>query len=518
MRTQIRVVDNTAILTRENYIMFILFFFSAAIVYFTPQAIQRIYFFILLVQFYRSKTNYFWFAFAFLLMVAPSGFFSGSLSSDTQRIPIYSFGKGLSFSFFDLFYLVAILKSIFTIQASAGYYFRSSLRIVVFYAGILLLYSYILGMGFSTLILIGRTTLLPFLFFIFASRLLNTSEDFVKLFKLLLPFIFLSFIGQVYSISFGRTLISIVKTSASTVISNGAAIAEGSDEIARVFDASYLNTLSIIFCCFFLIRSDGNFKPSYLITIIFLNFIICFTSATRGIFLTYTMTLAALTWFILKSSAFRTQYIKYLGIGLVVIILGRIALSTSNTLSTQIDRAEQRIGTLSILFGGDVTLEGNNKRLEDRIPKMMVKIKENPILGWGFSDEGMEYQDGHIGLFNMTREGGILELLVFTLFMFQIAAKPRALSRSWGLAGSEKSALSFIGFAFLTILVDHATSTQMFGYFLGFEAAPKWMLVSLILLGMNAFYRQSELDIANRIIQYKNANNHPLRRNGNPPA
>jgi hypothetical protein len=490
-------IKQDQILTKENYGMFALFFFSAAIVYFGPHIIQQVYFLLGIGAFYRSSKNYFWIAFVFLLMTAPAGFFSGDLASDTQRLPIYSFGKGFSFSFFDLFYIIAIVKAILKGRPGSRYYFNSSLIILMSFGLILMVYSLLVGMDVSDILLTGRNMLLPILFFILAPRLITNFNEFIKLIKVLLPFVFLSFIGQVYEISFGRYLIAIVKSGESTIASSGVAIAEGSTEVARIFDAYLLNIFSIIFCCFFLVRRDRNFNPVYLIIIIFLNFVICFTSATRGTFLTFILILATVLWFILRSSARSKNYIKYVFIGLIVVIVGLQMVKTSEVLTTQIQRSAHRIGTLGSVFGGDLSTV--NARVNMRIPRLMKKFNESPVIGWGFSSEGLLSSDGHVGFHNMLREGGILEMMVFLYFFFQIMVFPVKLSKVRGILPHEKNSLKFMSISFLSLMIMHATSSQLFGYFIGFSAIEKWFMISLLLAGFNVYYQQIKSDIGERL-------------------
>lgn len=509
-----QVYTKAKILTNENYSLIALFFFSALVVYFLPAMLSRLLFFVYLLLFYKSTNNYFWIAFVFLLLATPMGLFSGGLRDDSQRLPLYSFGAGFSFSFFDLFYVTAIFKAINIKNNIPRYYFNTALQIVIAFGILLLVYSLLTGINVKNIILIVRTGIFPFAFFIFAPRLITTTDQFTKLIRLLLPFVFLSFIGQVYEISFGRPLVAMMRSGAEIAAESG--IAEGSDKVSRAFDSEFLNTLSIIFCSFFLISGDKNFKPVYLLILIFLNFFICFTSATRGSFLSYAVIVALLFWFIIKSSTSNSKHFKYIFITIIIVAAGWMALKSSNKLNTQVELSGERLSSLSSIASGDVT--SVNARVDERIPKLMAKFKERPLFGWGFSSESIDASDGHVGMHNMLREGGILEMIVFAIFFYQVVSIPRRMRRKKGILQGEANALSFVVIAFLSLLIEHTTSMQYFGYLLQFEPKNVWMIVTILLVGINLFYRKTNINISYRLTAPKYENNNPLRRNGNTPA
>ena len=175
-------------------------------------------------------------------------------------------------------------------------------------------------------------------------------------------------------------------------------------------------------------------------------------------------------------------------------------IHTSNTLDSQIQRSTERLNSIESIVGGNTT--SVSTRVDERIPKLMIKFKERPILGWGFSTEGLRSQDSHVGFHNMLREGGILEIIVFIIFFIQIVGKLWVLSKRRGILASERNSLLFAAISFLSLMIIHAASSQLFGYFVGFYAADKWFMISLILVGFNVFYRQTEWAIQARFHKY----------------
>ena len=79
--------------------LFLLFGLAVFFVYYAPSILNKIFFFITLVLFYRSKKDYIWFAFVFLLIMAPGTIFKTMAATD-HNIPKIGFGKGLELGFF----------------------------------------------------------------------------------------------------------------------------------------------------------------------------------------------------------------------------------------------------------------------------------------------------------------------------------------------------------------------------------------------------------------------------------
>ncbi len=66
----------------------------------------------------------------------------------------------------------------------------------------------------------------------------------------------------------------------------------------------------------------------------------------------------------------------------------------------------------------------------------------------------------------------------------------------------------------LPFLWSMATSSQYFGYVLGFHSYHRWYMLALIFCGMNLYYYQLQQEIFEYDKTKSNENNHPLRRNG----
>lgn len=498
---------------KENTEIVLLFVISAFFVYFTPPALSRIYFFIILLLAFRSSKPYFWIAFIFILMNEPAGFFAGSTSDDMQRVPVFSFGRGASFSVFDLFLFGYSVKAL--MKPRAVVFYKTGVDVLLYFAVILFFFSLTLGMSIVAFVALFRSFVLPFAFFLLVGRLIRNTYEFESMVKLLLPFMLLAIVGQVHAIYFGKFLTTYFKEGADTIAATGLALSETKEGVARAFDSGVLTILAFIFGGFYLIWRPQGFSRIWLVIVMYIGFIICFTSATRGIFITFSMIVLSLFYFLSKSSLLRAKDITSVVIVIVVALLGFNLLKSDSVLSVQLSNAGDRIGTIGTLIGerDKSTYEGSNARQEERIPRLMKYIKDSPLIGYGFSDKAREYSDGHVGFHNMAIEGGILEIAVFLYFIFMTIMRVRGITSGFRL-GNKKNALRFLAYTLIAILFVHATSSQYFGYVLGFLSYHRWFMLALIFTGMNLYYYQLRREIIDYDKIKSNENNHPLRRNG----
>src|SRR4030042_1991081 len=89
-----------------------LFVLSVFIVYITPPILSKIFFLLLLFQFARSKNNFFWFAYFFIISQGPGYFFADLSITAEHRLPLYTIMSGFSFTPLDLFVILALAKAI----------------------------------------------------------------------------------------------------------------------------------------------------------------------------------------------------------------------------------------------------------------------------------------------------------------------------------------------------------------------------------------------------------------------
>lgn len=472
---------------REITEMILLVLVSAIFVYFLSPAITRIYFALLLVLAFRSEKPYFWIAFMFILINEPAGLFRGSTADDLQRVPLFTFGKGASIAVYDIFFVGYIIKALTKIRQPV--FFRSSLNVLTFFAVVLFFYSFIAGTSIKTMIIIIRSFVLPFTFFLVAHRLINNKEDFERLIKLLLPFILLALLGQIHEIYFGTYITTYVKHGEKVIAGTGVGLSDDAEAVSRAFDSDLLATILFILGGYLLISNTKNFKRLWVVIVMYIDFFICFTSATRGIFITYSIIVINLFYFLSKSSLLRARQITSMFVIMLVALGGLQLLKQNDVLSKQLNNATERLSSIgNYLDQNSSVSDRENKRVDERIPKLMKHIKESPIIGFGFTDKALEYADGHVGFHNQMIEGGILEVLVFLYFIFSVIMKVRRFTTGFRY-GIQKNALRFFAYALLALLVVHGTSSQFFGFNIGFLPMQRWFMFTIFFVGLNVYYQ-----------------------------
>jgi hypothetical protein len=136
----------------------------------------------------------------------------------------------------------------------------------------------------------------------------------------------------------------------------------------------------------------------------------------------------------------------------------------------QILKASDRLSSVEKLAEGDLTAGGTLSRLTERGPRVMSKFYESPIIGFGFSDEGYNYNDVHVGNQNVLREGGILEGFLFLFFIIKFIIIVNSTRKKLHYFNPFKGSLILFIIALLGMLVIHSTSMQIFGFALPFQS------------------------------------------------
>jgi hypothetical protein len=161
-------------------------------------------------------------------------------------------------------------------------------------------------------------------------------------------------------------------------------------------------------------------------------------------------------------------------------------------LGTGITSALDRVDQLSAIAKGKYyqapTFE---RRFGERLPRLMVGLKQNWTTGWGYSDMYLAYSDGHVGNFNLLLQVGIIGFALFCYFWvryFVLILKARQrVSSDHAL----KDSLLVLVFAFAAMLVAHFSTYYMFG-FTGMESTV--FFISIFLAVSEYFTRQVRMN------------------------
>jgi len=197
---------------KDNTLIFILLLGTFVVVYFIPVVIlKRILFLALLPVIYKTKKDYFWLAWLFILFDAPGYLFKGGSIDDFERIPAYTLASSISISFYELVIFTYFFKTILHKRRKGFFLFNKESQFFFLLIILYLTYS-IIGYDFDVIIIFR--SLAPWFFaFIILYYMGSDIGSYNKFNKLIFPFIFVYFIIQIYSIVAGEQFVNLFKES-----------------------------------------------------------------------------------------------------------------------------------------------------------------------------------------------------------------------------------------------------------------------------------------------------------------
>jgi O-antigen ligase len=387
---QLRFFDNEVILFLSIFII------TVIAVYLLPQMISLIFLLVLLILFYKSSKDYFWFALAFVFESNPGGLF---LRSDTAHNLTLIPGGGEGNIFLWMMFLLLGLIKAYRVLPGYTYFFRNGLLLLAFYFIFLLI---VFGMGKYTVVL---RSLLPWTLLLIFPRLLPDLSTQSKFFRLVFAGMLLVFAGQIYELFAMEPLARSLGGSTETLKHNFAVFNKTSGiRPTYGIQVSYLSFLGAIL--FLSLKND--FLPRRLLyTIMLISIFSLFISATR------TWMIASLFVFAgyLVFAAPRTGKFYFKFVALAVFLF--FAMKVLPPFSAVIDNAWLRYTTLASFAEGDLSAEGTSLRFDVRGPRVIKKFEESPIIGWGYGSEALEYSDGHVGNHNLLMHTGVIGFMLF---------------------------------------------------------------------------------------------------------
>lgn len=389
---------------------------SAVLVYYTPSIVRDVGFLGMLILAWRSKKDYFWFAFFFILQDYPGGLFAGSSSDSIYRLPLYSFAPGVSLSVEQLYLVVMFIKlkqGNKILEKAKLPYFNNDLKLLLFLFIVLIIISPLMGFGFNSMRVTFRILLSLTLFYLIF-QVLSDKNDFINFTRLLFPFAFFAIALQVYSLVNKSQLINIFDPY--TILIQGEFNYSGVKgawerpiELAMVLFFTFTASL------FFLYYKKHDFRRGYLVAVNTISFISIMMTGTRTWFIAF---LLAYFLFFIFSAKELANYIRYSLIAAPFLILIWFFVPT---IGEQVENAWSRLITLESFAKGDLTAGGTAVRFDVRAPAVMKAFEESTIfLGTGFSDFHYENADYHVGYPNILLNTGIIGSFFFFYFIVKL--------------------------------------------------------------------------------------------------
>lgn len=443
------------------------------LVYFVPQVLNKMLFFIFIYLFYKSDKDYLWLAFIFILMENPGELFGGALRDEEMRLPIYSIVPSMSITFQQIFIVTALIKAVKRkIVYSPLPIIKNNLNKLFLYFIFLLLLSLALGINIE-IIRYLYSVIIDLTLYYSVYCLFTRESDYINFFKLLIPFGFIALGIQLYGVGAGQPLAKLFNPYIN--IYSGTYDIDSGD--VRPIVMTHLVVFVFFFSLYFLLKKKDYFNKNLLFAVNIATFFSIVLAATRSWVL---MTLMFyLLSFMLISVKTSKVFMRYSVIGVVSVIL----LFSSGIFVEQLDRALDRISTLEYVAQGDITGGGTIKRYDIRAPLVMKAFYEEStiIFGAGFSELYFRNSDPHVGFHNLLLNTGIVGIILFALFFASVIVNTFSIDRKLSNKNPYKDVLKIFPIALISLMFVNS-GTQFYGYHVGFG---RTFLIVFILYFLN---------------------------------
>lgn len=408
--------------------------------YGTNEIISSAFYAIILVIYYRSKgQESFWLAYFFTIADGFAGFL-GSFSAFIALVP------GLPAIEITQFYIILSLIKAWK-NKSKPYYRKWTIALFV-YVLLLVVVGLMNGLqGEMNMYFRVVKLIVPLFLFFTVPRLLNSIDEYKKLFSFLFVVSIVGFITQLFTVFTGYSPLGGLK-----VIEED----QGEAGNLRAFYNVAITFISLFGAIFFLsIKDQDYFKKWLLYLVLGCAFSMAFLSATRGWIIGTGIVITLFVLIIQKGK-------NIVRIALVFFLLGIIGMGNKK-IREQAFYSLDRFMTLEALAGGDETANGTLARLNERGPVVMAAWAENPILGWGFSNMFFEKNDGHVGNQNILMHAGVVGFSLLMMFFIFVNATMISVHKSFTDKNKYKeTGLVFVVF-FIGYFIVHSSSGQQFG-------------------------------------------------------
>jgi hypothetical protein len=422
-----------------------------------PKTVTYIYFGVLLLLFWRSEKNAFWFLLFYFMLDPPADLFP---SDYNYGLP---FIKGVNLRFLEVFSYVALIKALLKKTPFISFYSKS-FKLLIILTIVLIFYTLLLDTPLKSL-LISIKWLLVWSIIYSTSKLIDTFDEWVFFFRICFIIAFIGLFSQILFLLLGHSPSYLLGTDFKPMmLYNVRALTNLNPEnynikIARPISCPSIIMIAMIGAMFFLKVKEKLFSRKYLYLVIIVAYLSIIITATRGWFIAFSFVL--ILYVSLMQNIKRTASIA------VIVVLMMLLLLSIPIVQKQFKGAIKRLSSIEAIAGGDITAGGTSAR-GDYSAKLFDLWKGKPLLGWGFSDFFKKNSNGHAGIVNILFSVGIIGYLVFIFFWYQLVSVPIRYNKRISDVNPFKSALLIFPLCFLILFILNGTSSQVFGIAVGF--------------------------------------------------
>lgn len=476
----------TKFLKNEHVRFVLLLVLTALVLYYTP-AVKPLFFLVIFYFFLKSKYNYFWLAYFFTIIIDIGGFYR----SLTDNILPISVDTSLLF-FYSLVSFIKVKKD----KIKGKFFLKKNIDIWIFYM-FFLLYIGIFVIGNRG----GGKSGLRYFYFIFlmlpailtlytSYKLISNEDEFVKFTKLIFITVIINIIGQFTHLFLGAPVYTYFdeKDMLEEALNLNKKIF--SEKLIRPVWGAFHSLIAIFLSLYWSIKKTTFFNEFYLMLILSLSIFSIFITATRGWIIALIIFILSALYLINVESKIRILRIIF-----IVLFSFFILYIFYEPVQIQTDQVFERLATLESLFEGDLTAGGTNSRLTDRNAPVMELFYKRPVFGSGFSLEGLETNDQHVGNQNILMSGGVVGYLVILMIWIHIIRTTlRVHKRNLKFESYKGEVLLMIPFL-LALLVIHSSSTSLFDFVVYVKHPGKLLTLGVFFGVMNrVFYDNKSSD------------------------
>ena len=472
---------------KDLFFLIILLILSFYAVYFTPQNISRVFFLLPLFVFLLSNRNYLWFAYFFVLAQGPGYFFADFSGASQQRLPLYTFLAGMSFTPLDAFIVFALLKALIK-----GRKMKLKLR-----DPLLILLAYIIfSVGVNSAIygtdigvLAGNSRwVFCYSIIISFSYLVNQKHYIYRFIMLIFPFVFFVFFTQIYAVVTGNELINLFNSGFRGIELNSV-----TGDIRTVMAGELILLFSLLSALIMLVNKESKLPKLYLVSVITVSFISVFLSATRLWFLIFSFIMAGYVF------VSKRKILSVLGISSILVLTTSVLIysglvSVDTLLYSPWMRLQQ---VFKVATGNVYMVDTARNRLVNQLPIIMEVIRQNPLIGYGFSDVTMNFYNNNLGFVNTILMFGVIGFSFFLLFFIKVFEMLISSIRKISINNAFRLPLKIIVLAWGGVLIGYFTTWDFFSMYFD-----KVFFVSILIVFTEFFVVQADKE--EMLLQYQN--------------
>lgn len=442
--------------------MTILMLASVVAVYKSPSFVRDAFFLVPLYLAFKSKKDYFWFAYFFLLLQTPVYFFITKTQADLFRLPFYTIANGLSFTVSDLFLFVSLYKAYKSTEIRQ-FFFSKPLGFFIYYILFLSIpVSMVIGVDFGSFMNSLRSFFYYGFIFSFV-KLIKDPKDIILFGYLLAPFCIGELVDQFHYLVTEKHLIQLME-SRIEIKKHLASVSGG----VRILPSGLM---VMFYTIIFGGQIQGNKKyelfrglGGILMLIVFLSFVLSNTRAWL------TMAGVAIILFnVISGTLIKTV----LQSSILVVLLISIVFYFGWIDFKFLEGVFERYSVVFNIIGGGT--EGLNDyrnldtfadRINNDIPRVLEAASVSPVIGVGLSRVYFENYSSDVGFVNTILTYGYIGFIFFLgMFLKLIYKLNQERKKVKKFNFLERRLLSSVFVAFSAIIVGYITTWDFFTFF-----------------------------------------------------